>query len=158
MKNDKQAAKGVSQLPGAPTAADPRYQARGTDMTTEGSSQDNGHLESPEAEWINTLLDDFTYSGRDGSDYGTDDAKEDRKWLKQTILTKLTEAREQENDSFKSIFEEAATWAPKCYNHEKPSSYCHACKKRKWFADLSKEVIPIIDERLEQLKASKEDS
>jgi hypothetical protein len=134
MKNDKQAAKGVSQLPGAPTAADPRYQARGTDMTTEGSSQDNGHLESPEAEWINTLLDDFTYSGRDGSDYGTDDAKEDRKWLKQAILTKLTEARISE--------------AHECLLNLEDNQECTTC-----YSNITK-----VQDHIEQLKASKEDS
>lgn len=78
--------------------------------------------------------------------------------LEALVERRELEARREENVSIKSIFEEAATWAPKCYNHEKPSSYCHICKKRKWFAELSKEVIPIIDERLEQLRASKETS
>lgn len=90
-------------------------------------------------------LSDFILYDHDGQAYPDFEAIAD--WL----ATELRQARIDENESFKSIFEDAATWAPKCFEHKEPSSYCHGCKKRRWFAELSKEVIPIIDERLTDL-------
>lgn len=70
------------------------------------------------------------------------------------VAERETTARIDENESFKSVFEDAATWVPQCFDHSKPSSYCYACKQRKWFKKLAIKVIPIIDERLSELQAT----
>lgn len=44
-------------------------------------------------DWLDSLIEQFTYGGLDGSSYGTDDAKDDRAFLKQAITDKLREAR-----------------------------------------------------------------
>src|SRR3990167_2393454 len=75
------------------------------------------------------------------------DPLEDEVFIKAThaIQALLIEARVEENESFKSVFDDTQTWAEHCYNHKEYMAQCHACRQYKWFKELSQKVIPIIE-------------
>lgn len=65
-------------------------------------------------------------------------------------------ARVDENESLLDVAEHEIELGDKCYNHEKHTPACYACRKRKMYVEYSKDWKSSIDERLAQL--SKEES
>jgi hypothetical protein len=67
--------------------------------------------------------------------------------LKQLLL----EERINENESLLSVAEHEIDLGDKCYNHDKYTSACYACRKRKMYVEYSKDWQGSINERLQQL-------
>lgn len=67
------------------------------------------------------------------------------------ITALIQEARIDENESLLSVAEHEIHLGDKCYNHEKHTPQCHACRKRKMYVEYSKDWKKSIDERINQL-------
>jgi hypothetical protein len=63
----------------------------------------------------------------------------------------LLEERINENESLLSVAEHEIDLGDKCYNHDKYTSACYACRKRKMYVEYSKDWQGSINERLQQL-------
>jgi len=57
-------------------------------------------------------------------------------------------ARLDENESLLSVAEHEIELGDKCYNHEKHTPQCHACRKRKMYVEYSRDWKKSIDERI----------
>ena len=76
---------------------------------------------------------------------------------KQQIQALITEARVDENESLLSVAEHEIGLPDYCDMHNKYSTHCHACKKRKWYGEISKDWKRIIEIRLKQLKGGSDE-
>lgn len=85
-------------------------------------------------------------------------AEEIRKYYKKAIQkdyiekSKVVEARINENESLLSVTEHEIELGDKCYNHEKHTPQCYACRKRKMYVEYSKDWKRVIKVRIKQLK------
>lgn len=73
------------------------------------------------------------------------------------ITDREVAARVDENESLLSVAEHEIELPDHCDMHDKYSSYCHACKKRKWYGEISKDWKRIIEIRIAELQQHKEE-
>lgn len=66
-------------------------------------------------------------------------------------------ARIDENQSLLSVAEHEISLPNHCDNHDKYASSCHACKKRKWYSEISKDWKRVIEDRLKELQDPMDD-
>lgn len=77
--------------------------------------------------------------------------------LKAHILRETNKARIDENESLLSVAEHEISLPDHCDMHSTFTSQCHACKKRKWYGEISKDWKRVIDERLRELSQSEKE-
>lgn len=75
------------------------------------------------------------------------------------ISGEVVEARKDENQSIESMLEdEIADKRDCCYNHDKYSPQCHACKLVKWRKIIAKEYLASVKDRLERISSKGENN
>lgn len=65
----------------------------------------------------------------------------------------VVEARIDENESLLSVAEHEISLPDHCELHLRYAPACNACKKRKWYGEISKDWKRIIELRIKELKA-----
>lgn len=68
------------------------------------------------------------------------------------LLEIMNEVRIDENESLLDVAQHEIDLPNHCDNHDKYSSHCHTCKKRKWYGEISKDWKRIINIRISELK------
>jgi len=70
----------------------------------------------------------------------------------------VVDVKIEENESLLSVAEHEIKLSDHCDMHDKYSSPCHACKKRKWYGEINKDWKRIIEIRLKELTAQQEEN
>lgn len=68
---------------------------------------------NPDEKLLEEMIEEYTYDGRDNSDYGTDDAKQDRAGLKALILSNFV-SKDKVREALKD--EETVDWESHQHN------------------------------------------
>lgn len=91
--------------------------------------------------------------------YGSNGISDEYEEQLKAAITSLTRdieqaARIDENESILSVAEHEISLPDHCYMHDTYSSNCQACKKRKWYGEISKDWKRVINERIKELRAA----
>lgn len=75
--------------------------------------------------------------------------------LVEFIQDRERQARIDENQSLLSVAEHEIGLPDHCDMHDRYVSQCNACKKRKWYGEISKDWKRVIADRITELKGDK---